>query len=163
MRTARHVAAATILLALILACGSNGAPGSAPPIAPVPVAPQPFAPQLAPPPPGTLGAGGPGVPRAQFLASWTTIVVNQLCLPTQYFRQCFTNVDEAQCTSLMNTAANNCISQNMSIIPDPIPTGSGESIGRTLGECTGTAYEQAMVMQHRRIDSALCNDATHWM
>ena len=151
MRTARFVASAVTLLALILACGVPTTPP------PPPALPAPPSAPIAPGPPGS------GVPRAQFLASWTTIVVHELCQPQQYFRQCFTNVDEAQCTTLITSSANNCITQSMPTIPDPIPAGSGETLGQTLGACTGTAYEQAMVMQGRRIDSAICNDATHWM
>jgi len=152
---ARYLLALVPLLSTMLCCPLSGPGGSAPPPPSVGSAPPNSA-------PGIPGFGAVGVPRAQFLASWTTLIGNGFCRDGMYFRECFT-VTEAECIELTTRAAQNCINANMATIPDPIPAGYGETLGRTLGECAGTSYEQALAVQGKRKNDAICNDPSHWI
>jgi hypothetical protein len=104
-----------------------------------------------------------GVPRALFLASWTTLFVRTACAPDGYFRQCFAHVGDAECNQLITTASNNCIQQYLATIPDPIPHGQGAGVGQMLGSCAGSSYEIALTREGRRINSAACNDPSRWV
>ena len=165
----RH--AARVVLALVLAvvpaCRARHqldapsgtlAPSLLVPSPVAPLAPVGSVPAMKPP-----TAAGDGMPRALFLASWTTGFVRHVCASDQYFRQCFRDVDDAACDRLMTSAANNCIVQNMATIPDPLPRGQGSTVGRTLGTCAGTAFESTLSMEGRRISNAVCNDVNHWV
>ena len=151
----RYLLALLPLLATTLCCPLSNPGGTPPPPPPIPVS-QPMPTSGAPMPPGM------GVPRAQFLASWTTLVANGFCRDGMYFRECF-RVTQPECIELSTRAAQNCINANLATIPDPIAPGQGEPIGRTLGECAGTSYEQALAVQGKRKSDAICNDASHWV
>lgn len=153
---ARHLLTLLPLLSMMLCCplsGPGGGGGSPPPPpfgAPVPTS--------APAP----GVPGMGTPRAQFLASWTTLVADGFCRDGMYFRECF-RVTQSECIDLSTRSAQNCISAHLASIPDPIAAGQAEGIGRTLGECAGTSYEQALAVQGKRKSDPLCNDPSHWV
>lgn len=150
---ARYLLALLPLLSVMVCCPLS-----------TPGAPSPPAPGPAPMPTSAAAPGipGSGTPRPQFLASWTTLVANGFCRDGMYFRECF-HVTQSECIELATRSAQNCIAAHSASIPDPIAAADAVSIGRTLGECAGTAYEQALAAQGKRKNSAECNDPSRWV
>lgn len=115
------------------------------------------------------GAGGlrpaqrPGMTRAEWTARFVPGYLEVSCRDGFFFRECFTDIDRADCEREMTARIAECVADATVDIPAQI-TSAEISRQATLrvGRCAGTRYEEALMEAGSFIDSDLCNDPSSW-
>ncbi|MFK8000035.1 MAG: hypothetical protein AB8H86_10575 [Polyangiales bacterium] len=112
---------------------------------------------------GLRPAQRPGMTRAEWTARFVPGYLEVSCRDGFFFRECFTDVDRADCEREMTTRIADCVADATVDIPAQI-TSAEVSRQATLrvGRCAGTRYEEALMEAGSFIDSDLCNDPSNW-
>lgn len=160
------------LILVIAACSGEEQAAPTPPAEPA-EAPPSEATALpegaAPPSTDEEGAEGlrpvqrPGMTRAEWTARFVPGYLEVSCRDGFFFRECFADVDRADCEREMTRHIADCVSDASVDIPAQI-TSAEISRQATLrvGRCAGTRYEEALMDAGTFIDSDLCNDPSNW-
>ncbi len=136
-------------------------PGSTAPAAP-PAPPPTSARQAAPVAPGAAPTAG-GIPQAQWAALFTPNYLDMSCRPQFFFRQCFTNVSDAECRQQMTQFVGACFADPSTAVPPVVSQGESSQVGFRVGACAGQRYELSYIQQGRRIHNPRCDNPQNWM
>jgi hypothetical protein len=98
--------------------------------------------------------------RTRWMDLFSTAMPTWACSEGRYFRECFT-VTAEQCEKTASSATRICLEKEKGNLPDIFRTKEeSANWGRTVGECTGTTKELALMS--KRISNAKCNDPKQW-
>ncbi len=109
--------------------------------------------------PATLQDGAT-VPRSVWIKRMVERLPPALCVPTSYFRSCFTNVSDAECDSRMGDLSRSCLQR--AVLPEEFNEDIGRREGRKIGSCVGLAFDAELRSKGRFINSVECNDPSRW-
>lgn len=104
-----------------------------------------------------------GMTRAEWTARFVPGYLEVSCRDGFFFRECFSDVDRADCEREMTRHIADCVADSTVDIPAQI-TSAELSRQATLrvGRCAGTRYEDAAIEAETFVDSELCNNPEHW-
>jgi hypothetical protein len=103
-----------------------------------------------------------GVPRTVWMKRMAEILPPALCESKTYFRNCFVNLGDAECASVMTDLTRSCLRDHASSLPDQFDQDNGRREGTKIGTCVGAAFDVDMRGKGRFINSAECNDVSRW-